>query len=147
MQPNKMSHYSLVCRRISGSEYNAGARTTDRRGLLMVLLIMASGLFGLNRDAHAQLGDIKSAAELVSWSASLSPSVIGPGATTRLVLDVELEGDWKMYALDSSLPLRQIGVPRPFGVTIKWPTLPDGVQLIEPLVQTVPKEAADVQLI
>ena len=69
-------------------------------------------VLGSNRDAVAQLPEfgsanveITSVDELISWESSAAPAVIGPGGRTLVSFDARMEGDWKLYALESSLPL------------------------------------------
>lgn len=108
-----------------------------------VYLLTLLFVLGTARDSEAQFPDIKSALELVSWQSSAAPSVIGPGGKTLVTFDALLEGDWKMYALDSSLPPREDVLNRPYGVTIEWTSLPDGVIADETLHQSEPEEKND----
>ena len=119
-----------------------------RRFILFILTIMS--VLGSNRDAVAQLPEfgsanveITSVDELISWESSAAPAVIGPGGRTLVSFDARMEGDWKLYALESSLPpLEEVG-NRPFGVTISWTSLPDGVTAEETLYQLEPEEGLD----
>ena len=149
-----LDYLSLICRTVrrqaSGMrpvpKQKAATKATVNAGIIIAAgLLIFGGLLGSIQTASAQLGNIRSAADVVTWTASLSPSVIGPGDTTLLVVDIELDGDWKVYALDSSLPQKVIGVPRPFGVEMEWPSLPEGVYHVEPIRQIKPEESLDEQ--
>jgi len=115
-------------------------------------LLLTAVLFvlGLPQNAAAQLTgfgsdaiQITSVDDLISWESSASPSVIRPGGRTLVSFDATLEGDWKLYALESSLPSRDVVANRPYGVTIKWTSVPDGVTARETIFQAEPEEGLD----
>ncbi len=94
--------------------------------------------------ARAQFPEIDSALDIVSWTTSVSPETVRPGGEVFVQFDAEMTGDWKMYALDESLPPKESVLARPFGVTIEWTDLPSGLSSSDVLYQAVPEGGHDV---
>jgi len=116
--------------------------TTNILRAWTILLVV---LFAIPERAHAQFGgpDIKGPEEYVSWQTYASPSVVGVGGTSIIEFRAAIEGDWKMYALDSSLPLAEDVLSRPYGVTIEWSDLPLGLSALPLEGQSNPSAGFD----
>jgi thiol:disulfide interchange protein len=100
---------------------------------------------GFAQPAQAQFGgpDTKLPEEYVSWQATPVPSTIGPAGKMVARLQASIEGDWKMYALDSSLPISEDILSRPNGVTLEWSNLPAGFLSLDKTGQSPPESGFD----
>ena len=96
-------------------------------------------------SANGQFQEIGPATDYVSWKATLVPAVVRPGGRVFAVFEAEITGDWKMYALDSSLPSTESVLSRPFGVKFDWTSLPEGVTFSGTESQATPEEGYDDQ--
>lgn len=111
-------------------------RSFQSLSLLVVLLPMSV--------AYAQFGpDIKGPEEYVSWSSRPVPSNIGAGGTSVIKLTATVADDWKMYALDSSLPSLEDVLTRPVGVTMSMPDSISGIEWSGQIGQAGPKKGRD----
>ena len=79
------------------------------------------------KAAFGQFDQIISAADFVSWQTTVNPGTVLPGGRVHVQFRAEISGDWKMYALDESLPPQESVLSRPYGVEIDWIDLPDSV--------------------
>ncbi|GMQ82007.1 MAG: cytochrome c biogenesis protein CcdA [Rhodothermia bacterium] len=77
--------------------------------------------------AFGQFDQTITVTDLVAWTTSVNPKTVVPGGRVLVQFDVEISGDWKMYALDESLPPQESVLSRPYGVEIEWVDLPDNV--------------------
>lgn len=98
------------------------------RGGLALLMVVLAGLEAVQAQA------IRSAAELVQWSARVEPGTVQPGATAQLVVTAAIADGWKMYALDS---------PAGRPVKLALGELPQGVSLRGAVRQAPPREGYD----
>ncbi len=89
----------------------------------------------------AQISPIGPAPDYMRWEAGVVPDSVRPGNGFKVVLDAFIASPWKMYALDETLPPRELG-PRPFGLTSAW-SLPDGITLEAPAEQSTPEAGLD----
>lgn len=87
--------------------------------------------------------DIKPPEEYVSWQVTPRPSNIGPGGSTVVEFSASILGDWKMYALDSTLPSQADVLSRPYGVVVTWDSLQSGYQALEGVGQNAPETGFD----
>lgn len=108
---------------------------------LFALLILLGGL----RPVQAQFGapDVKLPEEYVTWKTTPIPSSIGPGGQMVARVQATIEGDWKMYALDSSLPVQKDVLSRPYGVVLEWTGLPEGFTPLNSISQETPETGFD----
>ncbi|MDA1028728.1 MAG: thioredoxin family protein [Bacteroidetes bacterium] len=108
---------------------------------LFALLILS----GVSRPVHAQFGapDVKLPEEYVTWKTTPIPSSIGPGGKMVARVQATIEGDWKMYALDASLPVQQDVLSRPYGVVLEWTGLPEGFKPLASISQEAPESGFD----
>ncbi len=102
-------------------------------------------ILGITRQASAQFGapDIKLPEEYVIWRTTPVPSSIGPDGKLVARFHATIEGDWKMYALDSSLPVVKEVLSRPYGVTLEWNELPEGFTPLVDIGQSEPESGFD----
>lgn len=87
--------------------------------------------------------DIKLPEDYVSWQLTPRPSNIGPGGSTVVEFGATIAGDWKMYALDATLPSTQDVLSRPFGVTVDWDSLQTGFEALDGIGQSPPDAGFD----
>lgn len=114
-----------------------------KRHVLTSSLLICLFLIVQPRDVRAQFPEIDSALDIVSWTTSVSPETVHPGGEVFVQFDAEMTGDWKMYALDVSLPPKEAVLARPYGVTIEWVDLPLGLSASDVMYQAVPEEGLD----
>ncbi|MDA0378670.1 MAG: protein-disulfide reductase DsbD family protein, partial [Bacteroidetes bacterium] len=79
----------------------------------------------------------------VSWAVRPIPSNIGSDGTSVLKITGTLAPDWKMYALDASLPSTEEVLSRPYGVTVSPGDSLIGVSWLGRVGQTAPKTGYD----
>jgi len=114
-----------------------------KRNILTLCSLICLLLIVQPRIARAQFPEIESALDIVSWTTSISPETVRPGAEIFVQFDAEMKGDWKMYALDESLPPKESVLARPYGVTIDWAGLPSGLSASDVTYQSLPEEGHD----
>ena len=95
-------------------------------------LLTAFALLLLAPLAHAQLGDT----DPVTWTVSASPTSAEPGQTVTVSLSATIDGDWRMYAMDSP-------VGRPLGVRFE---AGEALAAVGPVQQPQPLDGHDVFL-
>ena len=109
----------------------------------LLSLTALCAVFGM-QTAFAQFGpQIGPPEDYVQWSARPVPSNIGAGGTSVIKLSATLEGDWKMYALDSNMPSREEVLSRPYGVLIDIPEVPEGLKWESSEGQAPPERGHD----
>jgi len=118
--------------------------------LLAVLLLFSAGQaaaqFVTDDQAVLGLNEIKGPEDVVSWSARAVPSSIGSFETSVIKLTARMNGDWKMYALDASLPSMEEVLARPYGVIVSFSDLPSGIRALDQIGQEPPEVGFDVTL-
>lgn len=84
-------------------------------GVIAVMVV----LLALPGTALGQFGpQIQGPESYVSWSVRPIPSGIGNQDTTVVKISATIAEDWKMYALDASLPSMDEVLTRPYGVVV-----------------------------
>ncbi len=107
------------------SDFNCRINVSLRTFRFAVILVLAM-LFALPGSAVAQFGpQIQGPEAYVSWSVRPIPSGIGVQDTSVVKISATIAEDWKMYALDASLPSMDEVLTRPYGVEV---TVPDSIQ-------------------
>ncbi|NQV73066.1 hypothetical protein HQ496_08085, partial [bacterium] len=96
---------------------------------LLVTLVGLLALIGSPTESYGQFGvpDIKQAEDYLTWTITPVPQVVGLNSSSVTEFKALIEGDWKMYALDTSLPIAEDVLSRPYGVTLDWLDLPTGI--------------------
>ena len=94
-------------------------------------------------SAFGQFDQIISAADFVTWQTTVKPETVMPGGRVHVQFQAEISGDWKMYALDESLPPQESVLSRPYGVEIDWVDLPDHISNSGSRYQSVPEIGYD----
>jgi thiol:disulfide interchange protein len=112
-------------------------------GLTLILITLAIWHSGI-RTAAAQFEPIGEATEYAKWKSFSDPGSVSPGGEVLAVFDVELSGDWKMYALDETLPPRSSVLTRPFGVSFEWKDIEPGFSDTGLHYQSMPETDRDV---
>src|SRR5690606_1736908 len=97
-----------------------------RRPLTAFALLLLAPL------AHAQFGDT----DPVTWTVSAAPTSAEPGQTVTVSLSATIDGDWRMYAMDSP-------VGRPLGVRFE---ATDALAAVGPVQQPQPLDGHDAFL-
>jgi len=111
---------------------------------LGLVSLLGLTLFGPTGTATAQFGpDIRGPEEYVQWTARPIPSTIGSDGTTVLKISATIADDWKMYALDASLPSLDDVLTRPYGVTVTVPDSMEGLRWTGDVGQSEPKGGFD----
>ncbi len=110
---------------------------------IATLLLILLGWHLTNQTAVAQFERIGEATEYVSWNVSVQPETIAPDSDVLVVFDATLTDDWKMYALDETLPPKSSVSNRPYGVSISWIDLPAAIDDLGTLYQIEPETARD----
>lgn len=110
------------------------------RSVLFMMLVSIS----ITLQATAQFGpQIQGPEAYVSWSVRPIPSGIGVQDTSVVKLTATIADDWKMYALDSSLPSMEEVLSRPYGVTASVPDSLNGVRWLGSVGQSTPSSGFD----
>ena len=108
------------------------------------MLLWLVSLTTLVPVSRAQFGpEVKPADEYVSWSVRPIPSSIGSDGTSVLKISVSIASDWKMYALDASLPSLEDVLSRPNGVIVTLGDSLSGIEWIPQVGQSPPKTGFD----
>ncbi len=108
----------------------AGCLSAAIAGLLVLPLAAGAQSLGANDIGHPT--------EIVSWTFEVeadTASISDESGLVLLKLLAEIDGDWKMYALDSPRPSR--------GVEISLDDLPEGIAIGGETMQTAPKRGFD----
>ncbi len=115
-----------------------------RQPSFVSILILALAGFLPANPIHAQFDQLFDIEDLITWETSVFPGRIGLGGQAYAVFDASLTGDWKIYALESSLPPLDSVLVRPYGVTIEWTSLPEGFGPFGAVRQRTPETDYDV---
>ena len=112
---------------------------------LLVLLIGVLSLLGSPKESFGQFGvpDIKQPEDYLTWTVTPAPKVVGLNSTSVVEFKALIEGDWKMYALDTSLPIAEDVLSRPYGITLDWLDLPTGITGLGSVGQSEPDSGFD----
>lgn len=114
-------------------------RSTGLAWLLVLVAMLVTPV-----GSQAQFGpQILGPESYVSWSVRPIPSGIGVQDTTVVKISATIAEDWKMYALDASLPSMDEVLSRPYGVTVTIPDSVQGVQWSGSVGQSPPKAGFD----
>lgn len=109
-------------------------------GALLALLLS----MGVTPAVVAQFGPrIQGPDTYVSWSVRPIPSGIGVQDTSVVKLTATIADDWKMYALDSSLPSMEEVLSRPYGVTASMADSLEGLSWLGSVGQSTPSSGYD----
>lgn len=107
-------------------------------------LIVLTSLIMLPGTSSAQFGpQIQGPEAYVSWSVRPIPSGIGLQDTTVVKVSATIAEDWKMYALDASLPSMDEVLTRPYGVSVTVADSLEGVDWQEAVGQSPPNVGYD----
>lgn len=109
-------------------------------GALVALLVIV----GTPGSSSAQFGPVTQGPEAyVSWSVRPIPSGIGVQDTSVVKITATIADDWKMYALDASLPSMEDVLARPNGVTVSVADSVTGIAWLGDVGQSAPKAGYD----
>ena len=117
-----------------------------KRGLVLFLGALTAVLLavGAPEYAVAQFGpQVQGPDAYVSWSVRPIPSGIGIQDTSVVKVTAIIAKDWKMYALDTSLPSLEEVLSRPYGVTLSVSDSINGIAWLGEVGQAVPKSGYD----
>lgn len=111
---------------------------------LFAFLILVLGAAFLPSAASGQFGlQIQGPEAYVSWSVRPIPSGIGVQDTSVVKLTATIADDWKMYALDASLPSMSDVLARPNGVTVSIADTLAGLTWLGAVGQSPPSAGFD----
>ncbi len=95
-------------------------------------------------EAKAQFGpQIQGPEAYVTWTARPIPSNIGVQDSTVVKVTATIADEWKMYALDASLPSLEDVLSRPYGVEVTLADSLQGVTWLEDVGQSPPSVGYD----
>jgi thiol:disulfide interchange protein len=109
------------------------------------------GLLFLSADVRAQFasdepllgGGYQGPDAYADWTVRPIPSNIGSDGISVLKITAALSPDWKMYALDSSLPSTEDVLSRPYGVVVTPGDSLQGMEWMGRIGQAAPKTGYD----
>jgi len=123
------------------------SRTSLYIWLLFLLILPAQGVsaqFSIEPQVVLGLDEIKGPEDVVSWTSRAVPSTIGPRGVSVIKLTARMNGDWKMYALDSTLPSRDDVLSRPYGVVVTLSNVDDALEALGDVGQSPPEVGYDI---
>lgn len=88
-------------------------------------------------------GGFQGADAYAEWTVRPIPSNIGSDGVSVLKITATLAPDWKMYALDASMPPMEEVLSRPYGVVVTPADSLDGVEWLGRIGQDAPKTGFD----